>query len=175
MLLASRGSQGESESRSLKSLRPKIVTYVLGTLCLPMSPEGSGDPGRNRTDNIQLRRLALYPVELRGLGSMIARACVGKDASADQILAVLTKNSIGRLAERTSWILFRCRDFVGQFSAAAMLRRKAELFRASSPPRRHGGRPHFLSRRTERGGQLKRYGETERPGRNAEAGGDDCR
>ena len=29
-------------------------------------PQGSGDPGRNRTDNIQLRRLALYPVELRG-------------------------------------------------------------------------------------------------------------
>ena len=26
----------------------------------------SGDPGRTRTDNIQLRRLALYPVELRG-------------------------------------------------------------------------------------------------------------
>jgi hypothetical protein len=26
----------------------------------------NGDPGRNRTDNIQLRRLALYPIELRG-------------------------------------------------------------------------------------------------------------
>jgi hypothetical protein len=30
----------------------------------------SGDPGRNRTDNIQLRRLTLYPIELRGLASV---------------------------------------------------------------------------------------------------------
>lgn len=30
------------------------------------NPQEAGDPGRNRTDNIQLRRLALYPVELRG-------------------------------------------------------------------------------------------------------------
>jgi hypothetical protein len=32
-----------------------------------------GDPGRNRTDNIQLRRLALYPIELRGLAKIVSR------------------------------------------------------------------------------------------------------
>ncbi len=32
-----------------------------------------GDPGRNRTDNIQLRRLALYPIELRGREPILAK------------------------------------------------------------------------------------------------------
>jgi hypothetical protein len=36
-------------------------------------PRSDGDPGRNRTDNIQLRRLALYPVELRGLENEISK------------------------------------------------------------------------------------------------------
>lgn len=37
------------------------------------NPGESGAPGRTRTDNIQLRRLTLYPVELRArvLGSTV--------------------------------------------------------------------------------------------------------
>jgi hypothetical protein len=31
-----------------------------------------GDPGGTRTHNIQLRRLALYPIELRGLNPILA-------------------------------------------------------------------------------------------------------
>lgn len=33
---------------------------------MALAERETGDPGRNRTDNIQLRRLALYPIELRG-------------------------------------------------------------------------------------------------------------
>ena len=46
-----------------------------GTIMAPSTGKGKlafdlgegGAPGRTRTDNIQLRRLALYPVELRAL------------------------------------------------------------------------------------------------------------
>jgi hypothetical protein len=31
----------------------------------------NGDPGETRTHNIQLRRLALYPIELRGLDPIL--------------------------------------------------------------------------------------------------------
>jgi hypothetical protein len=51
-----------------KSVRPKSVTYVLGTLCNPCvraGPLRSGAPGGIRTPDLLVRSQTLYPAELR--------------------------------------------------------------------------------------------------------------
>ncbi len=56
-------------------VRHEVVTHVLGTICHPSLRSGQlvvGDPGRNRTCDLQLRRLLLYPLSY---GAKPGRSC----------------------------------------------------------------------------------------------------
>jgi hypothetical protein len=64
-------------------------TRVIGKSARGVGLAGKyGDPGRNRTDNIQLRRLALYPIELRGPSLILPCSFAGIDGAVLTGLAV---------------------------------------------------------------------------------------
>ena len=56
--------------------------------------KGNGDPGANRTHNPQLRRLMLYPIELRGRGENHYVNCSQIDTNAEIFTEISFPNEI---------------------------------------------------------------------------------
>src|SRR5215475_15515942 len=67
--IASRAKKDRDQHRRLPIRQNQPQPFVrMTSVGAAQVAEKNGDPGRTRTSDLQLRRLLLYPTELRGLG-----------------------------------------------------------------------------------------------------------